>query len=755
LGIALDPDYPNTPEIYLWYTYGQAANEGDFSATMTRLIRVTEVDGVGDRANYVILLGRNAADSIPVCYNTHAIGSVKFGHDGSLIASIGEGGHWDFDLGDYGQDVIASDASCAQMFGDDQDIGSFRSQSLRSGGGKILRLDPRTGQGICQGNDRFGVANPFCDGNLDSWASKTWALGARQPFRMMIRPLMAGDAVQGPGTIYFGDVGEGGYEEVNVVNAPGLNFGWPCWEGPLPMVKHRDSPLNLDPNSNVYKHDPNILCPYIYANVVTTTPFFFYSRYGPGNPLGNYRDNGYLGQGFIGNTISGIAFYTGTNYPAAYQNSLFVLDYGQMWIRALKVDTTGGSDIFQGVMDFINVGKPITTLEIEPEEGNLVYLTLFDGAVRMLKYVGVNNPPVAQANAFPSSGVAPLSVQFTADGSIDKLGNPVTALWDFGDGSETSREFNPVHVYQTSGVYTVALSITNDKGITTSTTLTVNTQFAAPVVNINAPTTNDQLWHYDVGQNVNFAATVQSTAAAAELQYSWSATLAHENHFHPDAYTSNSPTFSAVLSDVGSEVPSQAVRVNMFITLAVTDVRSGLIGYDSVFVAETPGDWFENTPPVPDFSITSGDPMPNKPIQFDASATVDNEYDSIFYTWDFGDGLPPVSWGINDGFFNPLFITHTYNETGIFTVTLTATDNYLTSKSIAKAVAVGVASPDTPTTPSSPQNPTTPTTTNNPSVVQTPIDDIQHNGPDGAAPSGAVSICFNAILAILCIAALM
>lgn len=64
------------------------------------------------------------------------------------------------DVGDYGQDVIASDASCAQMFGDDQDIGSFRSQSLRSGGGKILRLDPRTGQGICQGNDRFGVANP-------------------------------------------------------------------------------------------------------------------------------------------------------------------------------------------------------------------------------------------------------------------------------------------------------------------------------------------------------------------------------------------------------------------------------------------------------------------------------------------------------------------------------------------------------------------------------------------------------------------
>ena len=66
---------------------------------MTRLVRVTEKDGVGDRANYFILLGHTPADSVPVCYNAHAIGSVKFGHDGSLLASVGEGAHWDFPLG--------------------------------------------------------------------------------------------------------------------------------------------------------------------------------------------------------------------------------------------------------------------------------------------------------------------------------------------------------------------------------------------------------------------------------------------------------------------------------------------------------------------------------------------------------------------------------------------------------------------------------------------------------------------------------
>jgi hypothetical protein len=66
---------------------------------MTRLIRITENNGVGDKASYFILLGNSPADSIPVCYNTHAIGTIKFGHDGSLIASVGEGGHWDFPLG--------------------------------------------------------------------------------------------------------------------------------------------------------------------------------------------------------------------------------------------------------------------------------------------------------------------------------------------------------------------------------------------------------------------------------------------------------------------------------------------------------------------------------------------------------------------------------------------------------------------------------------------------------------------------------
>ncbi len=33
-----------------------------------------------------------------------------------------------------------------------------------------------------------------------------------------------------PGSLYIGDVGWQRYEELNVANKPGMNFGWPCFQ---------------------------------------------------------------------------------------------------------------------------------------------------------------------------------------------------------------------------------------------------------------------------------------------------------------------------------------------------------------------------------------------------------------------------------------------------------------------------------------------------------------------------------------------
>ncbi|MFW9769954.1 MAG: PKD domain-containing protein, partial [Candidatus Thorarchaeota archaeon] len=68
-------------------------------------------------------------------------------------------------------------------------------------------------------------------------------------------------------------------------------------------------------------------------------------------------------------------------------------------------------------------------------------------------------PPLADFSGTPTSGDAPLLVNFTDLSS----GSPTSWSWDFGDGG-TSTVQNPSYTYDTAGVYTVSLTVTNAYG---------------------------------------------------------------------------------------------------------------------------------------------------------------------------------------------------------------------------------------------------------------------------------------------------
>lgn len=72
--------------------------------------------------------------------------------------------------------------------------------------------------------------------------------------------------------------------------------------------------------------------------------------------------------------------------------------------------------------------------------------------------------PSASYTASPTSGAAPLPVQFTDTST----GTPTSWSWDFGDGG-TSTSQNPAHIYTSAGSYTVQLTATNAGGSNTST----------------------------------------------------------------------------------------------------------------------------------------------------------------------------------------------------------------------------------------------------------------------------------------------
>ena len=82
-------------------------------------------------------------------------------------------------------------------------------------------------------------------------------------------------------------------------------------------------------------------------------------------------------------------------------------------------------------------------------------------SVTITGYILPHSAPAADFTAFPASGTAPLTVQFT-DLST---GSPTVWKWDFDyDGNIDSSVKNPSYIYSNPGTYTVSLHTTNAIG---------------------------------------------------------------------------------------------------------------------------------------------------------------------------------------------------------------------------------------------------------------------------------------------------
>lgn len=326
LGLAVHPDFENNPYVYLLFTYDPpevndpgrndfAGPDGRGSRT-ARLIRVTaDADQnyrVAQTDSELVLLGaagtwetigapdkRQSVDNaytgydedggylrdvLPLDSESHTIGTVLFGQDGALYITNGDGAS-------YGT----------------VDPRAARVQDLDSLAGKVIRIDPLTGQGLPD--------NPFFDGDPDSNRSKVYSYGLRNPFRMALHPVT--------GEPFIGDVGWTKWEEINT--GRGANFGWPWYEGgdgtSLETRRYQD----LDAAQAFYATQPDVAAP------LFSTP--------------------HVGSSAI---VAG-DFYTGDELPDAYDGALFVTDYRVGVIDVLLLRPDGTVDQTKRISDRIGV----------------------------------------------------------------------------------------------------------------------------------------------------------------------------------------------------------------------------------------------------------------------------------------------------------------------------------------------------------------------------------------------------------------
>ncbi|HKU77569.1 MAG TPA: PKD domain-containing protein [Pyrinomonadaceae bacterium] len=80
--------------------------------------------------------------------------------------------------------------------------------------------------------------------------------------------------------------------------------------------------------------------------------------------------------------------------------------------------------------------------------------------------------PVSMPNG-PYAGQRGQSITFSSSGSFDPNGTITAYYWNFGDGTSSSSA-NPAHTYQTSGLFTATLTVTDNSGLLSSATTLVN-----------------------------------------------------------------------------------------------------------------------------------------------------------------------------------------------------------------------------------------------------------------------------------------
>jgi glucose/arabinose dehydrogenase len=377
LGLALDPRFPGRP--YLYVSYGVLI-DGSTECAFGRVVRYRLRRRGGDweaRPKRRILIGNGPADGVPFPNLFHAMGSLVFGRDHTLLVAAADGASPNPD-GAFGIDDGGYTPSCfaAGRFASPLDIGSFRTQDVTSGNGAVFRVKAHNGRGL--------GSNPFFDGDPKSMRSRVWAYGFRSNFRMTLRPGTGSrsPAAANPGTLYVGDVGWLTWEELNAVHG-GENFGWPCWEGfaeqPLYQAAtpphHGCDTLPAAPGETGSAGNPGRLA----------LPVFAYQR-DPAGPIvpGTLTP-------FQGRTIvAGVFAPQRSDYPPELRGKLWFGDfsgpgYDGGWIRAIDIDA---NDAASGdAILVIQQAKFPTAFAVRPSSGRVVYTAMLAGRVHEVAVV--------------------------------------------------------------------------------------------------------------------------------------------------------------------------------------------------------------------------------------------------------------------------------------------------------------------------------------------------------------------------------
>ncbi len=273
-----------------------------------------------------------------------------------------------------------------------------------------------------------------------------------------------------------------------------------------------------------------------------------------------------------------------------------------------------------------------------------------------------NQLPVARAGD-DRAGTTAASFPFDGRQSTDPDGRIVKYEWDFGDGTRSDSP-EGAHQYANAGLYLVTLAVLDSCNAVATDSVQVTVTKAECGSDNLIPTANaGQDRSVQANVEVVFSGAGSRDADGSVAEYWWNFGDGFASGWRESseaAYTySRGGVFVATLwvkDNCGAVSPPDTVRV--------------LVGGDPCAGNQSPVAAISNVATV----------LVGQPISFDGSSSSDPDGGIETYSWSFGDGLS----GDGD------LVEHRYANTGVYSVTLTVTDNCGAADSERVTVAVVV-----------------------------------------------------------------
>ena len=261
----------------------------------------------------------------------------------------------------------------------------------------------------------------------------------------------------------------------------------------------------------------------------------------------------------------------------------------------------------------------------------------------------LNAEPLADFEFAPKRVQSGGLVSFT-DLSRDADGVASNWTWDFGDGT-VSHSRHPSHRFTRGGAHTVTLTVQDDLHGVASVSKTVTVVNVNPVAGFSyhpaAPASLSPVQFFD-----------NSTDSDGHLvSWEWS---------FGDGAKGTGPTPTHTYARPGPYT----------VTLTAIDNNGGV-------TTVTQGVLVANRPPQADFVWTPVNGTAQTPVEF-VSTSEDRDGVILATLWDFGDGTPP-------GRDSP--VSHVFPRAGVYTVTISVTDNLLATTTLTRTVAIANAAP--------------------------------------------------------------